>query len=91
MSIVNILTKTQGSQQAVDPHGFHFYLNRKLDKAAYWRCTTKDSSMQLISLNSSSKLVAETLPHHEHTTNFLKQKAKTMEKTIIKKNARTES
>ena len=49
----------------------------------YWQ---KISSMRLISRNSSSKLVGET-PHHEHTTNILRQQAKSMEKNIIKKYA----
>jgi hypothetical protein len=86
MSIVNILTTARGSQQAVDPHGFRYHQNRKLDKVTYWRCTTKDCSVRLISRNSSSLLVGET-PVHEHTTNILKQQAKSVEKGIIKKYA----
>ena len=75
MSIVNILTTARGSHQAVDPHGFRYHLNRKLDKVTYWRCTKKNCSV-----------VGET-PHHEHTTNILRQQAKSMEKNIIKKYA----
>ena len=86
MSIVNIFTTARGSHQAVDPHGFRYHLNRKLDKVTYWRCTKKDCSVRIISRNSSSKLVGET-PHHEHTTNILKQQAKSVEKNIIKKYA----
>jgi hypothetical protein len=87
MSIVNILTTARGSQQAVDLNGFRYHLNRKLENVTYWRCTKKDCSVRLISRNSSSKLVGENLPHHEHTTNLLKQQAKTVEKAIIKKYA----
>jgi len=76
----------QGQPAGCGPHGFQYHLNQKLDKVTYWRCTKKDCSVRLISQNSSSKLVGET-PHHEHTTNILKQQAKSVEKAIIKEYA----
>lgn len=87
MSIINILNTARGSQQAEDPNGFRYHLNRKLEKVTYWRCSKKDCNVRLISRNSSSKLDGEVLPHHEHTTNILKDQAKTVEKAFIKKYA----
>ncbi len=76
MSIVHIFTTSMGGKQARDEHGFTYYLNRNHEKVTYWRCSKKGCLACMVSRNSTSMLVGEQLPQHDHTTNLLKKKAK---------------
>jgi len=88
VSTVTVITTTRGSKQAIDANGFKYFLNGpRTGKVAYWRCTKKDCTGRLISRLSTSKLVGESLPQHDHSTNILKSMAKQEEKNIIKKHA----
>jgi hypothetical protein len=87
MSIVNILRTPLGSLQARDENGFKYHLNRKSEKVSYWRCAQKSCSVRMASRNSTSMLVGDSLPGHDHSTNILKKKAKEVELATIKKHA----
>jgi hypothetical protein len=87
MSIVTILRTPRGSEQAVDKNGIYYYFGHKTTTAKYWVCAQKGCSVRMITRISTSELVGDTWPVHDHGTNLLKRKAKEAESLMIKKYA----
>ena len=85
MSIVTVLRTPRGAERAQDNNGYNYHFNRKTEKVKYWRCTQNGCSVRLASRISSSQLVGENLPEHDHTTNLMKRKAKEVEVEVIKR------
>ena len=85
MSIVTVLRTPRGKERAEDSNGYNYHINRTTEKVKYWRCAQNGCSVRLGSRISTSQLVGENLPEHDHSTNLMKRKAKEVEMATIKR------
>ena len=83
--MVRIVLTARGAEQAIDGDGYIYYFNRKTESVKYWLCSQAGCNVRIITTISTSQLVGNTLPMHEHGTNLNKRKAKEAVASTIKK------
>jgi hypothetical protein len=65
--------------------GLRAIIKEEEEKVKYWRCAQNGCSVRPGSRISTSQLVGENQPEHDHTTNLMKRKAKEVEMVTIKR------
>jgi hypothetical protein len=80
---MTMLRTPRGKERAEESNGYN--MNRMTEKVKYWRCAQNGCSVRPGSRISTSQLVGENLPEHDHTTNLMKRKAKEVEMVTIKR------